>query len=174
MMHRMMIWFWIVTFSLLPLQAHQVLADEYGRTGSLVAFIKSDKKKYEVGEPIYITISLANHTTVPLIINKRLEPLLDLDWDVFYENLGGNLPMKQAPASPLPLSPDDFVRLEVNEEFGKRFEDLTMIVNALMKNGRYALRLTYRNKEKPKGDETWVGSTVTNQLWIEIKSSEKI
>jgi len=170
--HRIIIWFWIGAFSLLPFQARQTLADEYGRTGHLVAFITSDKKQYEIGEPIYITISLTNHTTVPLIINKRLNPLLDLDWDVFYENLGGNLSMKKIP--PIRLSPDDFVRLEVNEEFGKRFDDLTTMVDGPMKSGRYALRLSYRNKEKPKGDETWVGLTVTNLLWIEIKSSKKI
>lgn len=172
MMHRIIIWLWILAFSLLPLQPVQVLADEYGRTGSLIAFIESDKKKYDVGEPIYLTVSLTNHTTVPLIINKRLNPLLDLEWDLFYENLGGNLTMKEAP--PLALSLDDFVRLEVNEEFGKRFQDLSAMVNAPLKPGRYAIRLTYRNKETPKGDETWAGLTVTNMVWIEIKPSKKI
>lgn len=172
MIYRIIVWFWILAISLLPGQAPQVLADEYGRTGHLVAFIESDKRKYEVGEPIYITVSLTNHTTIPLIINKRLNPLLDLEWDLFYENLGGNLLMKEIP--PLALTPDDFIRLEVDEELGKRFEDLSTMVTAPMKSGRYAIRLTYKNKETPKGDETWAGLTVTNLVWIEIKSSKKI
>ncbi|MEC4677291.1 MAG: hypothetical protein VST69_00870 [Nitrospirota bacterium] len=172
MMHRIIIGLWILAFSLFPLQAVQVLADEYGRTGSLVAFIESDKRKYDVGEPIYITVSLTNHTTVSLIINKRLNPLLDLQWDLFYETLGGNLSMKESP--PIDLNTDDFMRLEVNEELGKRFEDLSVMVDAPLKPGRYAIRLTYKNEEKPKGDETWAGLTVTNLLWIEIKPSQKI
>ncbi len=172
MMHRIIIGLWLLAFSLFPLQTVQVLADEYGRTGSLVAFIESDKRKYDVGEPIYITVSLTNHTTVPLIINKRLNPLLDLKWDLFYETLGGNLSMKESP--PVDLNTDDFIRLEVNEELGKRFEDLGVMVDTPLKSGRYAIRLTYQNKEKPKGDETWAGLTVTNLLWIEIKPSKKI
>lgn len=172
MMHRRLIWLWILAFSLFSFQIPQVLADQYGHTGSLVAFVKSDKRKYDVGEPIYFTLSLTNHTTVPLIINKRLHPLLDLKWDLFYEPLGGNLSMKEVPA--LGLHPDDFIRLEVNEELGKRFEDLSTMVNVPLKPGRYAIRLTYRNKETPKGDETWAGLIVTNRLWIEIKPSKKI
>ena len=172
MMRYVVVWGWVLGVLLIPVQLHRALADEYGRTGSLVVFIKSNKPKYEIGEPIYITVSLENHTAEPLIVNKRLDPLLDIEWDLFYENLGGNLTLKQLP--PVALTPDDFVRLEVNETVGKQLQDLTAIVNGQMKQGRYAVRLTYRNQEALKGKETWVGVTVTNQLWIEVKPSEKI
>ncbi|MFQ5588637.1 MAG: hypothetical protein ACE5F7_07340 [Nitrospiria bacterium] len=172
MMRILVICMWTIAFFVAPLSPRPALSDEYGRTGSLIVFIKANKPRYEIGEPIHITVTLSNHTTVPLIINKRLNPLLDLEWELFAENLGGHLTMKVVP--PRPLTPEDFVRLEVNEEFGKQFDDLTMLVNGPLKEGRYAIRLTYRNKEKPQGDETWTGTAVTNLLWIEVKSTKKI
>ncbi len=164
--------FGIIAFLFTPLQLHPALADEYGRTGSLIAFIKADKPRYDLGEPIYITLTLSNFTTVPLIVNKRLNPLLDIEWDLFAENLAAHLSLKVIP--PVALTPEDFLRFEVNDEFSKKFDDLATLVNAKLTVGRYAIRLTYRNKEAPKGDETWVGETVTNLLWIEVKPSKKI
>jgi len=57
---------------------------------------------------------------------------------------------------------------------------LQEIFSKPFKKGRYALRLTYTNASKPPGKEkslegeTWAGTIVTNLIWIEIKTPEKI
>ncbi len=156
-----------------PVQIEEALGDQYGHTGSLIFWLESNKPKYHIGEPIFITVTLSNHTTVPLLVHNRFNPFHDIQWDIFQESFGG-LPIKTIP--PEPLGTQDFVRLAPGQEVAKQLPDLTEIVNAPMKVGRYALRLTYTNKEKQDDSktETWTGATVTNLIWIEITTSEKI
>ncbi len=162
----------LVGFIMTPLQVHEAFGDQFGRTGSLILIIKSNKPKYNVNEPIFITLKISNHTTEPLFVNKRLNPLLDIQWDLFYENIGGN--MKMLEAKPIALRPDDFVKLEVNEDWKVKLDDLATLVDGRLHVGRYAIRLTISNEEKVKGNETWTGLAVTNQLWIEVVPSQKV
>ncbi len=164
--------FGMVVFLLMPMQLQVAHGDEFGRTGSLIFIVKANKPRYEIGEPIHITITLSNHTTKSLIINKRLNPLLDVEWEIFAEGLGRHIGMKAVP--PAPVTPADFIPIDVNEEFGKQFDDLATLVTEPLKEGRYGIRLTYRNQEKQKEGDTWVGEAVTNLIWIEVKSTKKI
>ncbi len=152
-------------------QGQDIRADEFGRNGHLIMLIKSSKPKYEIGEPISIIAALKNHTDVPLIVNNRFHPGRDLEWDLFHDGFG-YVPIKAMSSEP--LKPDDFVRMEVAEEIIRFLPNLNEIFSAPLKAGRYALRISYVNKEKPKGDETWTGLIVTNLLWFEVKPSEKI
>jgi len=162
---------------LYPFQMQEAHGDQYGHDGSLIIWIEATKSKYELGEPIIIKFTVSNFTTVPLIVNKRFHPSGDLQWDLFHEGFG-TVRTNVIPFEP--LKDEDFIRMEVNDEIDRILPDLREIFATPFKQGRYALRLTYTNKEKPSGKEksldgeTWTGLTVTNLLWIEIKTPEKI
>ncbi len=168
----------IMTICLLyPLQTENALGDQYGHDGNLIIWIEANKTKYELGEPIIINFTMSNFTTVPLIVNKRFHPSGDFKWDLFYDGFG----MVTTNFMPFEaLKNEDFVQLEVNDEINRLLPDLQEIFSTPFKEGRYALRLTYTNaseppeKEKSPQGETWAGTIVTNLLWIEIKTPEKI
>ncbi len=167
----------MTTCLLYPVQVEEARSDQYGHDGNLIVWIKANKAKYDLGEPITIKFTISNFTTVPLIVNKRFHPSGDLQWDLFHEGFG-TIRTKTLPFEP--LKDTDFIRMEVNDEIDHLLPKLREIFSTPFKAGRYALRLTYTNKEKPTGKdkslegETWTGLTVTNQIWIEIKTSEKI
>lgn len=162
---------------LYPLQAEEARSDQYGHDGNLIVWIEADKLEYNIGEAITIKFTISNFTTVPLIVNKRLHPSGDLKWDLFHEGFG-MIRTKTIPFEP--LKDTDFIRMEVNDEIDHFLPELHEMFDIPFKAGRYALRLTYTNKEKPTGKdkslegETWTGLIVTNQIWIEIKTPEKI
>ena len=152
-------------------QRSEVFGDEFGRTGSLIILVKSSKPAYEIGEPIFLTLTLSNHTTVPLIVNQRFNHYHDLELDLFHEPFG-SIPIKPLP--PEDLTKENYVRLEVNEEIGKILPELAEITTVPLKEGRYTVRIFYRNKTSPEGEEAWTGRIVTNRIWFTIKTSEKI
>jgi len=158
-------------FLLAPSRSLKVFGDEFGRIGNLIILVKSNKPAYEVGEPIFLTLTLKNHTTVPLLVNQRFHYEQDLEIDLFYESFG-NIPLKPFPAKP--LSPEDYARLEVNESISVTLPDLLEIAAVPLKEGRFALRVFYRNGQNPTGKEAWTGRIVTNQIWFTVKASEKI
>lgn len=168
----------VVTVCLLyPLQMDEARGDQYGHDGNLVIWIKANKAKYEIGEPIIIKFTMSNFTTVPLTVNKRFHPSGDFKWDLFRDGFGmvktNDIPFE-------PLKDEDFVRLQVKDEIERLLPDLREIFAAPFMEGRYALRLTYTNHSKPSGKEkalqgeTWTGLIITNLIWIEIKTPEKI
>jgi len=158
-------------FFLATSQESEVLGDEYGRTGSLIILVKSSKPAYEIGEPISLTLTLSNHTTVPLIVNQRFFYQYDLEMDLFHEPFG-RIPFKALPATP--LKAEDYAPLAVDEQIIMTLPELTEIVAAPLKEGRYSLRIFYQNEQSPKGKDTWTGRIVTNRIWFTIKPSEKI
>lgn len=149
--------------------------DEFGRDGNLEIYIHSDKPIYKFGEPIALTVRLKNNTTAPLVVNRRLDPFSDLQWELFAEP-DGFMQIKTNP--PKPLTVDDFVELKPEEEIRKKLPPLSELTPHPLKRGLYGLRLTYVNKEKPngvekKGKDVWTGEIITNRLSIQIRSSEK-
>ncbi|MFQ5596428.1 MAG: hypothetical protein ACE5GK_00100 [Nitrospiria bacterium] len=155
----------------LPFHYEAALGDEFGRNGNLIILIQSNKPQYEIGEPILITASLRNHTDQPLFVNQLSHPSTGLEWELIYDGFGP-VPVKIFP--PVVLKKEDFIRLDVSEELVRVLPELNEIVSTPLKAGRYALRLTYQNKEKIQGDETWTGVIITNLLWFEVKTPEKI
>lgn len=152
-------------------QGNEVFGDEFGRTGSLIILVKSSKPAYEIGEPIFLTLTLTNHTTVPLIVNQRFNHYHDLELDLFHEPFGP-ISIKSLPLED--LTKENYVRLEVNEKILKTLPDLSEITVGPLKEGRYGLRIFYKNKETPRGEDTWTGRIATNRIWFTIKPSEKI
>ncbi len=151
------------------------IGDEFGRDGNLEVFIQSDKPVYKFGEPILITIRLKNNTTGPIVVNRRLDPFNDLQWELFAEP-HGFMPIKTLP--PKPLTADDFVELQREQEVKKVLPPLSEMTPDPLKRGLYGIRITYANKEKlketeGKGKDIWTGETVTNRLSIQIQSGER-
>jgi len=149
--------------------------DEFGRDGNLEIYIHADKPIYKFGEPIQLTVRLKNNTTGPLVVNRRLDPFSDLRWELFAEP-HGFMQIKTNP--PKPLTADDFIELKPEEEIRKKLPSLSEMTPQPLKRGLYGVRLTYANKEKPKGVEkkgkdVWTGEIITNRLSIQIKSSER-
>jgi|GEM_PF-2377203 len=148
------------------------VGDEFGRDGNLEIYIQSEKPIYKFGEPIVLRLRLKNYTTKPLVVNRRLDPFSDLQWEIFAEPRGF-MPIKTVP--PKPLTADDFIELKPEEEVNKKLPPLSEITPDPLKRGEYGIRITYANKEKPKGMEgkdVWTGEIVTNRLTIQIRSSE--
>jgi len=167
----------MTTCLLYPLQIEVAHSDQYGHNGNLIVWIKANKAKYDLGEPIIIKFTISNLTTVPLIVNKRFHPSADLQWDLFHDGFGS------VRTSTIPfeaLKDTDFIRMEPSDEMDHLLPELGKIFATPFKAGRYALRLTYSNKGKPTGKdeslagETWTGLTITNLIWIEIRTPEKI
>lgn len=151
----------------------RAVGDETGRDGNLEIYIQSDKPLYKFGEPIILTVRLKNNTTRPLVVNRRLDPFSDLQWELFAEP-HGYMPVKTAPAKP--LTADDFVELKREEAITKKLPPLSEMTPDPLKRGLYGVRLTYVSKEKPKGFEgkdVWTGEIVTNRLSIQIRAGEK-
>jgi hypothetical protein len=144
--------------------------DQFGRDGNLEIWLRTNKPVYKFGETIVVTLKLKNATTLPLIVNRRFDPFNDLQWEVFLDQIGF-VPIR--PAAPKPPSADDYIVLKPGEAIEKEFPNLAEIVDGKLKKGLYGLRLTYINKEKPKGPETWTGEIITNRLSFSIKSGEK-
>lgn len=169
-------WFRFLLVGLTVLSASRsATGDEFGRDGNLEIYIHSDKPIYKFGEPILLTIRLKNNTTQPLVVNRRLDPFSDLQWELFSEP-HGFMPIKTA--SPKPLTDDDFIELKPEEEIRKKLPSLSEITPDPLKRGQYGVRITYTNKEKPKGVERkgkdiWTGEIITNRLSIQIRSSER-
>ncbi|MFQ5543924.1 MAG: hypothetical protein ACE5FY_06185 [Nitrospiria bacterium] len=161
----------IVACSLFLFSGEEAQGDQYGRNGSLVIYVDSSKPTYDLAEPIPMTLTLINRTDESLIVNRRFNPIHDLKWEIFHEGFG-YVPLKPLP--PLALSEEDYIRLEMNEEIGKVIPDLHELLEMPLKVGRYGIRVTYTNEEKPKGKETWTGLIVTNLLWVVVKSGEKV
>lgn len=166
--------FLLVGLSLL-FASETATGDEFGRDGNLEIYIHADKPIYKFGEPIRLTIRLKNNTTGPLVVNRRLDPFSDLQWELFAEP-HGFLQTKTNPPSPLTV--DDFIELKPEEEIRKKLPPLSELTPHPLKRGLYGLRLTYANKEKPagvekKGKDIWTGEIITNRLSIQIRSSEK-
>lgn len=164
----------LVGLSLLVL-TQTATGDEFGRDGNLEIYIHADKPVYKFGEPIQLTVRLKNNTTGPLVVNRRLDPFSDLQWELFAEP-HGFIQIKTNP--PKPLTADDFIELQPEEEIRKKLPALSEMTPHPLKRGLYGLRLTYTNKEKPagvekKGKDIWIGEIITNRLSIQIKSSEK-
>lgn len=169
-------WFRFLLVGLSVLAASQTATgDEFGRDGNLEIYIHADKPTYKFGEPIRLTVRLKNNTTGPLVVNRRLDPFSDLQWELFAEP-HGFMPIKTQ--SPKPLTDDDFIELKPEEEIRKKLPPLSEMTSDPLKRGLYGLRLTYTNKEKPKGAEkkgkdVWTGEIITNRLSIQIRSSER-
>lgn len=167
-------WFRFLLIGGIVLVASQTaVGDESGRDGNLEIYIQSDKPVYKFGEPIILTVRLKNNTTKPLVVNRRLDPFSDLQWELFAEP-HGFMPVKTA--APKPLTDDDFVELKREEAISKKLPPLSEITPDPLKRGLYGIRITYANKEKPKqidGKDIWTGEIITNRLSIQIKSSER-
>lgn len=145
--------------------------DEFGRSGSLEILIRSNKPVYDFGEPIILTLKLKNSTNVPLIVNRRLDPFSDLQWELFFDPVGF-VPIKAVPRKA--PNAEDYIQLKPEQFIEKKLPNLSEIVASPLKQGLYGVRLTYVNKEKPKGPDTWTGEIITNRLSFQIKPSEKI
>jgi hypothetical protein len=144
--------------------------DQFGRDGNLELLVRANKPLYKFGEPIILTIKLKNATSQPLIVNRRFDPYNDLQWELFLDPVG-LVPFLVVP--PKPLVADDYIQLKSGGEIEKVLPPLAEIVGVPLKKGLYGLRLTYVNKDKPKGPETWTGEVLSNHLSIQIKSGEK-
>lgn len=158
-----------LVFSLI-LFGREAGGDPFGRDGNLEIWVRTNKPVYEFGEPIVVTLKLKNATSLPLIVNKRLDPFNDLQWEIFFDP-AGFVPIRTAP--PKPPAADDYVVLKSGEAIEKEIPNLADIVDGKLVKGLYGLRLTYINKEKPKGPETWTGEIITNRLSFSIKSGKK-
>jgi hypothetical protein len=145
--------------------------DQFGRDGNLELLVRSNKPGYTFGEPIILTLKLKNATSKPIIVNKRFDPHTDLQWELFFDPVGF-VPFLVVP--PKPPVADDYTQLKPGEEIEKALPPLAEIVGVPLKKGLYGLRLTYVNREKPKGPETWTGEVLSNHLSIQIKSGEKL
>jgi hypothetical protein len=161
----------LTLFFLILLAGSPAAGDEFGRDGVLEIFIRSDKPIYKFGEPIKLTLTLKNHTTEPLIVNKRFDLSRDLRWEVFMDGHGFLTVKPTAAQAP---TGDDYVILKPNLEIEKSLPPLSEIVQEKLKRGLYGVRVTYVNREKPKGAETWTGEIVTNRISFQIKSGEKV
>ena len=144
--------------------------DQFGRDGNLEIWVRTNKPVYEFGEPIGVTLKLKNATSLPLIVNRRFDPFNDLQWEVFFDP-AGFAPIRTAP--PKPPTAADYVVLKSGEAIEKEIPNLADIVDGQLIKGLYGLRLTYINKEKPKGPETWTGEVLSNRLSFSIKSGKK-
>lgn len=144
--------------------------DEFGRDGTLMIFVRSNKPIYEFGEPIVLTLKLKNNTTEPLIVNRRFDPFHDLQWELFLEPTGF-LPIKTVPSKP--LAAEDYVPLKPEDHIERVLPHLSEIISGELKPGMYGVRITYINKEKPKGAKTWTGEIITNRLSFQIKPSKR-
>ncbi|HZR45924.1 MAG TPA: hypothetical protein VFA47_04430 [Candidatus Manganitrophaceae bacterium] len=144
--------------------------DPFGRDGNLEIWVRTNKPVYDFGEPIVVILKLKNAASLPLIVNRRFDPFNDLQWEIFFDP-AGFVPVRPAP--PKPPGADDYVVLKPGESIEKEIPDLAEIVDGRLKKGLYGLRLTYINKEKPKGPETWTGEIITNRLSFSIKSGNK-
>lgn len=165
--------FLILSFFLLVVRT--AAGDESGRIGNLEIYVKSDKPVYKFGDQIFLTVRLKNNTEGPLVVNRRLDPFNDLQWELFAEPQGF-MPIKPAP--PKALTSEDFIELKPNEEIERRLPPLSEITSEPLKRGLYGLRITYAVKEAPKGVELkgkdfWTGEIVTNRLSIQIRSGER-
>lgn len=160
-----------LVFILLLFGGQTAIGDQYGRDGSLEIFLQSDKRIYLLGEPIRLTLTLKNHTTETLIVNKRFDPVNDLQWEIFSDP-NGLLSLK--PAAAQQPTADDYIRLNPNTKIEKRLPELSEIVQDKLKQGLYGIRITYINTEKPKGPETWTGEIITNLVSIQIKSGQRV
>lgn len=95
--------FLLVGLSLL-FASETATGDEFGRDGNLEIYIHADKPIYKFGEPIRLTVRLKNNTTRPLVVNRRLDPFSDLQWELFAEP-DGFLQTKTNPPKPLTEPP---------------------------------------------------------------------
>lgn len=159
----------ILFCALLPV-GRDAAGDQFGRDGNLELLVRSDKPVYKFGEPIILKLKLKNATSETLIVNRRFDPFNDFKWELFLDPVGF-VPILVNP--PKPLVADDYVALKSGAEIEKVLRPLTEIVGVPLKRGLYGLRLTYINREKPKGPETWTGEVLSNHLSIQIKSGEK-
>jgi hypothetical protein len=158
-----------LVFGLLPF-GRDAAGDQFGRDGNVELLVRANKPVYKFGEPIILTIKLKNATSQPLILNRRFDPHRDFQWELFFDPVG-MVPFLVVP--PKPLVVDDYIQLKSGGEIEKVLPPLAEIVGVPLKKGLYGLRLTYVNREKPKGPETWTGEVLSNHLSIQIKSGEK-
>ncbi|MFQ5580043.1 MAG: hypothetical protein ACE5FZ_05475 [Nitrospiria bacterium] len=163
----------VIVFSLILYLDKMGYGDQYGRRGNLYILVKSDKSIYEFGEPIVLNLTVYNGTSEPLFVSRRIDPSLQVEWELFREGFG-HVPLKAKTSKP--LTPDDFAHLNPDEEIGEAYPNLWKILqNPLpLEEGLYGLRITYSNQEKIKGPETWTGTIITNRLSFRVKSKKRL
>lgn len=152
---------------------HNSFGDEFGRVGNLELWIKADKRKYDMGEPVFITFILKNRTKETLTVNKRWGFLREFTLEAFKEPGG---PQSYRPAQKeIPYKRQDFMNFKPEEDL-----ELIMKLNEYLANplkpGLYSLRASYKNQESGKIFQinAWTGEIVSNRINITVKSSTRI
>lgn len=173
MNRRMVIIGIVISLSVLLTGGGSVRADEFGREGNLELWIRTNKKTYEFGDPVYLTLTLKNRTTETLFINKRWGILREIDLEVFLEPEG---PIKlRSPGERPDFRKGDFIAVTPGLDLEKTF-DLNEILARPMSPGGYMLRGTYKNSESGKvfDLQAWTGEIVSNRLNIQVKPSPRV
>src|SRR3989338_2805079 len=118
--------------------------------------ITSDKKQYEKGEPINISLDIKNNTSKKLIVN---EPIINYNLNLHFENVKGGQTTLKPPGIPPVNFKIQEVALESNKRIIRRYDNIDFYLSEYPSAGEYKIYFVYM----------FVGNTIaSNCVKIEI------
>ena len=161
-----------------------ILPFAYCQEPPLSLTIKSDKRSYNLSEPIIIEAALKNMSLKDVMINTQWFPAFNINFTVTC----GSEKLEQHPIQyklPLPQK-EHFRELKPGKQHSERF-DMSDYVT-IDKGGQYNIQITYKNwidsycyrradgmidGNKHVPVEVWIGTLTSNPITIEVKEKKQ-
>ena len=110
------------------------------RESGLKITITSDKKQYEKGEPINISLDIKNNTSKKLIVN---EPIINYNLNLHFENVKGGQTTLKPPGIPPVNFKIQEVALESNKRIIRRYGNIDFYLSEYPSAGKYKMYFIY-------------------------------